>query len=204
MITEVITERGSILGYLIDYLYIEKDLVKYFTSDKNIKGIRSFGAVCDSDIKVNGKRYKSILKFFNCHYYKKVLELLISNGIQLNDVLFVQACINDVSGVSSDIWNTAKRINGTDLKYIMCADLSGTILGYMVSDCSLYFDSVYYINMIEIIEKENGYGRRIVNQLLHNGKVIKGLSLLSSSGFWEKFGVKFCNNDYHFILGSSN
>ena len=59
MITVVTTSKGNIRGYIIDTVYIKRDLLHYFTPVKTLRGVRVFGTPYNEDIKVRGKRYRT-------------------------------------------------------------------------------------------------------------------------------------------------
>lgn len=206
MITVVVTNRGTIKGYIIDSIYIKKDLLKYFSPVKILRGIRVIGSPCGEDIKVRGKRYKSVLKYMNLSGYEEVIRSFTLNGIELNDVLFVLISVKDVHNVTSDVWKIISDWKNVYFKCVMAVDNSGETLAYMLTSSNLYHSAICYINMVEVIERRSGNGRRIINQLLNINCVVRGLALVSSVDFWKKMGAVFVGNDYHFSLrkGGSN
>ena len=71
--------------------------------------MRVFGTPYNEDIKVRGKRYKSILKYMNLSGYEEVIRSFTINGVDLNDILFVSIGVRDVVDVKSDIWRTDRQ-----------------------------------------------------------------------------------------------
>lgn len=200
MITVVTTSKGNIRGYIIDTVYIKRDLLHYFTPVKTLRGVRVFGTPYNEDIKVRGKRYKSILKYMNLSGYEEVIRSFTINGVDLNDILFVSIGVRDVVDVKSDIWRIISDWRNLCFRCVMAVSNSGLPVGYLLIGSDLYHSAVCYINMIEVIERRSGYGRRIINQLLSNNFVVRGMALVSSVGFWKQLGAIFSDNDYHFTI----
>ena len=65
MITVVVTDSGSTKGYLIEDIYIKKDLLQYFTPVTKFKGSKVIGKSVGGNIKVRNRIYKSVLTYLS-------------------------------------------------------------------------------------------------------------------------------------------
>lgn len=200
MITVVITESGKTKGYLIDDIYVRKDLLKYFTPVRSFRGVKVVGKSFGEDIKIRNKHYKSVKKYLNIDSYNKIIRAFTISGIELNSVLFIPCKPTDYEfNDMSELWKIVYDLKCRNLYYYKIVDIKSNCIAYLMSYNDLYKSSSFYINMLEVIDKGKGYGTLVVNTLKSFDKSISGLSMITSKSFWKKLGASFIDS-MHFSL----
>ena len=202
MISKVLDKnRKHIKGYLIDDLFIKYSYVKFFT-----KGIIKADKLCIGTSKGKGVVidnifYKDIFSRINCSNYKIVLNILLINNIELNDIIFIscKSCDLGVENLSS-FWTLISSIRDNKFYYYACIDVNNlSVVGYLFTQNNLYNSDCLHISMLEIIEKDCGFGQKVVNSLSSLDKVLTGTSLVSTKKFWGSLGAVFSNDNWFTI-----
>ena len=199
MLTRVRDITGKEQGYLIGDYFLSSYLVPYFFKSlpkcKTITGFTN-----GTSFSVDGKIYTSILRCPN----PEGLNLIYSVGGKLQDIIFWRENIKnlDTDGLS-EIWRVVQGFKKHSFNYYVCYDKNKKEIGYLLSGEDLFSCSTFYINMLEVVNKGNGDGTRIVKRLLNLGKGVEGLSLINSVEFWSKCGATIEDN-LSFIIGGYN
>lgn len=201
MIQVVITKSGNKKGYLLEDTYIPYKLLKFFTSDTNLKGTRVISEIYKNGIKVRGKKYTNILGLMSKQNYRQALRTFIINGISLNQYLFLPINLSDISTEKVSIfWGTLKDLPLKNFYLYLIVDSNFEEIGYIFSRSNLYQCSTFYINMIEIFDKNKGKGTEVINLLKSMNLTISGLALCQARKFWSNLGAEFLDNNNHFVI----
>lgn len=201
MVQTIISQSGNTRGWLVDDYFIPIGLLKFFTSQGTLRGMKVVGTIDKSGVKIRGKRYPNILKVINSKNCREVLRSFIVNGIILHDVLFFPCSLSDIDteGISS-FWKVAFDLPLRSYSVITVTDSNFKMLGYLFLRQDLFKSKSIYINMIEVIDKQKGIGTNIVSRLKELGIGISGLSTSDAIPFWEKQGAKIVDKHNHFTI----
>lgn len=199
MIKIAVTWANKVIGYLVDDIYIKPNQLKYITPQRTLAGQRIHGRLKGNYLIYQKAEYTSIFGYLYSDTEKHVIDLMQDNNIVPNDILFfsVKPEQYDRSKMSYD-WCTGSKA----MRFFVAVDSDGKKLAYLCSRDSLFGTPTFEISMIEVFDKRNGYGRRIIKQLLALNKCLSGLSTANAKPFWEKMGASFDESN-HFLLSSS-
>lgn len=203
MIQVVVTKSGNKKGYLLEDTYIPYKLLKFFTSDTNLKGTRVISEIYKNGIKVRGKKYTNILGLMNKQNYRQALRTFIINGISLNQYLFLPVTLKDISLELENIsifWGTLKDLPLKNFYLYLIVDSNFEEVGYIFSRNNLYQCSTFHINMIEIFDKGKGKGTEVIKLLKNMNITISGLALCRARSFWSNLGAEFLDDNNNFII----
>ena len=200
MISVVVTESNNVKGYIIEDIYIKREYLKYFTSDKSFKGVKVLGKSTGQNIKVGNRVYKSIMHYLNIKDYNKVIRSLVLNGVSLNKFLFIPCKVSDLDlNLLSEVWSVVKDLKYKNLFCYKVVTDKGNDVAYVLSYNDLYKGSFFHINMLEVVDKNKGTGSAIVFLLKSFNKSLSGLSFINSVEFWKKVGASF-KEDFYFVI----
>ena len=186
MIIKVTDSSGKYLGYLLDNVWIPKEILWVYTPIDSLpyEDIKQ-GYKRRNNIEVENSIYKNILYNFTNKAY--IDEVFTSNNIKMNDIILLSYTDFDYNSMSS-LWRVpASKSERLVLFY------KNDIVGYLQVKNS-FSDDCIYVGMFETVEKDKGYGSKCIQFLLSH-KSIKGYSVISARRFWESMGAEFDKNE---------
>lgn len=201
MIQTIISQSGNTRGWLIDDYFVPIGVLKFFTPQSSLRGMKVNGVIDKSGVKIRGKRYPNILKVINSKNCREVLRSFIVNGIILHDVLFFPCSLYDIDNEKvSSFWKVAFDLPLRSYYVITVTDSNFKTLGYLFLRQDLFKSKSIYINMLEVIERQKGNGTSIVSRLKALGIGISGISTSDAISFWEKQGARIVDKYNHFTI----
>jgi len=168
------------MGYYIDDVYVPRRVYKCFCNKEPT-----------IETEIRGKPPSSA-----CNY-RLLLQRMRSNNLILNNVVFLPIDKQDIHGVESSFW----KLNFIEQYFYYTCIADNKIIGYISTKEDIYYNSQVYLNMIETLKKDKGYGSKIIKSLLDLVDIIKGLSLYNSLDFWEKVGAIIGKDNYFQLKG---
>lgn len=199
MSIQAYTCNGKCVGLKVDNFNLSKRMIK----NLNIDCSKLSSVECTSRfhefLNENGEIIRwNTLK--DIREFVRILILLNEYNIKVEKDFFLKPItkkyLNDIASktVISSYWRS-HLIRGTRVIISPEGKIVGLISYLVESDDSIY------LAMIEIFDKNSGYGTKIVNELLSIcNKGIRGISYDSALGFWSKFGAKIDYTDNHFSI----
>ena len=201
MIQTIISQSGNTRGWLVDEVFVPIGVLRFFSPQTSLRGMKVVGTIDKSGVRIRGKRYPNILKVINSKNCREVLRSFIVNGIILHDVLFFPCSLEDIdTDKVSSFWKVAYGLPLRSYSVITITDSNFKLLGYLFLRQDLFKSKSIYINMLEVINKQVGVGTNIVSRLKALGINISGLSTADAISFWEKQGAKITDKYNHFTI----
>ena len=187
MIVQVVNKNQRVMGYVIDNYFYPINFITHITSQIPFKST-VFGYEKRNGTLVDGILYKSTDYLLQLKKQK--------TSLQFNDLSFIERKPTDeeLNNLSS-FWQIKYR---STRYFYTIVDSDLTILGYFITNKSIYHSSTCYLAMIEIIEKNRGIGTSVVRKL-SSMISITGLSCIDAVNFWERNGAVF-HEDNRFDL----
>lgn len=182
MIIKVTDSSGKYLGYLLDNVWIPKEILWVYTpiDDLPYEDIKQ-GYKRRNNIEVQNSIYKNILYNFTNKAY--INEVFTSNNIKMNDIILLSYKDFDYRSMSS-LW----RVPASKSERFAIFN-KNTIVGYLHIKNS-FLDDCLYICMFETVKKNKGYGSKCIQFLLSH-KTLRGYSVISAQEFWRSMGAEF-------------
>lgn len=185
----IVDSNNNPLGYLVDYVFYNN----YFI---DLQSVCKVNRICGIFTKTGiltkyglCKHASSVLNLSNYFYF---LVKIKDTGIKLNNIIFIPCNFADL--------DIKEEINQKGYIYICLDSFYLDKIGYLYTKQDIYSSRNIYINMLECINKNKGYGTKIVNQLKSLDKNLDGLSLYTAKKFWEKQGVVFKSHTLYFSI----
>ena len=174
------------LGYLIENKFHSISECNCIFKDLKYVGVL-YGVLYKTKVKISNKYYK--ISLFN---YNELLQLK-SNYLP---ILLITCSYRDVlNNTKSSFWQIGKNN-----KYYIYMNEKLEILGYLATDVDIYTSDDINVNMLEIVKRGEGNGRRLIEYLIKNNKTLKGLSTEQGKIFWKKLGAEFIDASNYFKL----
>ena len=189
---------GTIIGLRVGSSNIKASNFKDFNIDTN--KLSSLG-IDSVDVKVIGQNGN--IKTYMDEFGKQVFWVDVKSLKQFTDAV---KDVNDLGLTSLDsdyiyirhfsAGNLIDLVDNNELSsYWSCltrtyaaVDVKGNVRALVRrAGCDFNHSDKFTINMIEVIEKKQNWGTRVVNQLLDNFGLVSGLAISSSEGFWKTF-----------------
>jgi hypothetical protein len=195
MLYRVVDSTGKeTKGYLVDDIFIKSGNIKYLTY-KNIPNCKSVIGKCHrQSVEIDSFTYKDFTCTMCYANYRNTLDRLKANGFKLNDIIFVRCTKYDLDLEDlSPLWEVTRALGvRSGIKYYVC--VSGkdfSELAYIMTKDNLFTSKSVHISMIEVFDKNKGYGSSIINTLVTQGKTISGISAIDAKRFWGSVGASF-------------
>lgn len=194
---EAIIFKGEILGYRVSGNCYKTRFIRNLNIDTD-------SAIPLQCIRVGGKYLAKDGQIIvwcslrNSTDYSKLLKSLYKDGIRFSsDTIFFKKITRKALISVTESYKMSSYWGRT---YTDCYEIlssTGDTLGLIKFRVS---SSEVQLKMIDIIEKDKGWGTIVVNKLLSDYKLpIEGYSCIEARKFWKKMGAKFVS-DYIFTV----
>ena len=180
----VLSVGGAITGYVVGSYYLSLDMARFYfdTLDgcKSVYGGRH-GVFFVSNVTGEAVPVENV----SLMNFDKFNEACNEDGAKLHDMLFVPCNYNDFDLYKTNgIW----MVRGL---YCYQCRYRGVVVGYIALDRPLFGSKSVMLAMIEALNRREGFGTRIVNELKSRGIKISGISTVEAMSFWKSHGAVF-------------
>lgn len=178
----ILNMSGSVTGYVLGDYFLSVEMAKaYFDIMGVVKptyGTKHADYIVSS---INGSA--THVTDINAKTFPDFIEQCGKERVKLHDMLFVPCKYSDF-----DWW----RHNGIwtlDGCFLYQCVYKGEVVGYLSLNANLFTSKSVLVVMLEVINKREGHGTRIVQELKSRGLKLNGVSTIDAASFWIAQGA---------------
>lgn len=183
----VLSTGGFITGYVVGSYYMPLEMARFFFD--NVDGCKSVyggrhGVFFVSNVTGEAVQVENV-SVSNFEHFAVACH---DDGVKLHNVLFVPCRYQDFDlHKTNGIW-TVSGLHCYQCRYY------GAVVGYIAFDRNIFEHKIASVAMIEMLQKREGFGTAVINELKSRGIHLTGVSVVDATEFWESVGAVFQSN----------